>query len=84
LIVQRALDRTPSFTVLCSFYDENQTKEEYFRTAGEILKGKEDDYQAFVPSCERLVNLGDRRGSVDCRGQADGRPASDAVRKELR
>lgn len=40
------------YTFLCSFYDENQTKEEYFRTAGEILKGKEDDYKAFV----RLVS----------------------------
>jgi len=40
------------YTFLSSFYDENQTKEEYFRTAGEILRGKEDDYKAFV----RLVS----------------------------
>jgi FAD-dependent halogenase len=40
------------YQFLSAFYDENSEKEEYFRTAHEILQTKEDAYKAFV----RLVS----------------------------
>jgi len=40
------------YQFLSTFYDENAEKEEYFRTAHDILRTKEDAYKAFV----RLVS----------------------------